>query len=397
MDTTRNDSGVLIAHTPRAEANAYAKALNDTITLSFPPSPGPLIAPAVAEGPKTPMQAYHSAWRTDNLLDGLIGNSGMNGGTIGGWINPVTGHGVYGRDKVMYGRFVEQTRLGDPELVALFNDNDIAQRIATARPNEMFRRGWKIVIPQDPEQGEDIKDIGRESTEQPASGESGPAAPGSPLVDPLGASPDNASGNGPLKGLNAANPEQLGKREPTVAGADPKNATANKPSTSITASAPDPYGEGLAKGVTTPTRPNSNRKIAPAIGTIDQDKGADIAKATEIYAARLSLIARTYEASVWGGVLGGGVIVIGADDGQDMSTPLNEQSIRTIRYLSWVDRRFVFASTWYADIGPKYGEVETWEIINPFGGSANTRIHESRVVRFDGAPVDFLMRRRLMG
>jgi phage-related protein (TIGR01555 family) len=392
MDVSRNDSGEAIGHTPAEEARAYAMALCGTIAAME--GPGPLLAPAVVEGPKTALQTYHEAWRNDNLLDGLVGNSGPQSG--GGWINPMTGHGVYGRDKVMYGRFIEAPRLDDTQLTALFNNNDIAHRIATARPNEMFRRGWCLVIPQDLDQ-EGVKDAGREPTEQPASGESGPAAPGSPLVDPLGASPDNASGNGPLKGLNAANPEQLGKRQPIAGGADPKNATANKPASSIAASAPDPYGEGLAKGVTTPTRPNSNRKVAPAADKVTQDSGADIAKAAEVYAGRLGLVARAYEASVFAGVYGGGILIIGADDGQDMSTPLNEKNIKTIRYLSWVDRRFVFASTWYADIGPKYGEVETWEIINPFGGSANTRIHETRVVRFDGAPVDFLMRRRLLG
>ena len=117
----------------------------------------------------------------------------------------------------------------------------------------------------------------------------------------------------------------------------------------------------------------------------------------ETYANKLQLRGKAKEASVFGGLYGGGLLIVGADDGQDMAMPLDETQIRTVRYLSWVDRRFVFASTWYADIGPQFGEVETWEIINPFGGQANTRIHESRVVRFDGAPVDFLMRRRLLG
>ena len=48
-------------------------------------------------------------------------------------------------------------------------------------------------------------------------------------------------------------------------------------------------------------------------------------------------------------------------------------------------------------IGPKYGEVQVYNVINPFGNQTNTLIHESRVIRFDGAPVDLLMRRRLAG
>ena len=393
METTRNDAGLLIGHTPPEEKRRYAEALCMTVACGEP-----FLAPAPVEGPETRLEAYSNAWRNDNLLDGLIGGGmPMNGG---GWVNPVTGHGVYGRDKVMYGRFIEPPRLDDPQCVALFNNNDIAQRIATARPNEMFRRGWKLVIPQDPDT-DTLKDQSRNPMEQPRGGESGPAAPGSPLVDPLGASPDNATGSAAIKGINAASPDQLdkGQRQPISGSADPKNnATANKPSASITASAPDPYGEKTAKGVTTPITAQSDRKPAPgAPDGVTQDDGADIAKATEVYAGRLGLIARAYEASVWSGVLGGGLIIVGTDDGQDMALPLDEKNIKTIRYLSWMDRRFIFASTWYAEIGPKFGEVETWEIINPFGGSANTRVHESRVIRFDGAAVDFLKRRQLLG
>jgi uncharacterized protein len=135
----------------------------------------------------------------------------------------------------------------------------------------------------------------------------------------------------------------------------------------------------------------------PGDETDNQQKGADLALKAEEYAARLQLKARVLESMIFGRLYGGGILIMGADDGQDMAQPLNEANIRTVRYLAWVDRRFVFANTWYAEIGPKYGEVETWQIVNPFGGQSNTIVHESRVVRFDGEPVDFLMRRRLLG
>ena len=122
-----------------------------------------------------------------------------------------------------------------------------------------------------------------------------------------------------------------------------------------------------------------------------------LAAAAEAYGARLSLKPRALEATIFGGLYGGGLLIVGADDGQDMALPLDETKIKTIKYFAWIDRRFAFASSWYSEIGPKYGEVRTWQIVNPFGGQSNTVVHESRCVRFDGAPVDFLMRRRLLG
>jgi phage-related protein (TIGR01555 family) len=326
-----------------------------------------------------------SAIRQDNLLDGLIGNGPSGSG--GGWVNPVTGHGVFGRDKVMFGRYDEAFRIDDTQLTALYNGNDIAKKIVKGFPDEMFRRGWTLVIPQDSSQ--EGKNTGRLATDQPSGGESGPAAPGSPLVDPLGAPPDNASGKSAYANLNGASSRQFGEAPPGasasyVSGAADTLQSKTRPG--------DPMGERLADPT---TFPGDNRQAtAPSA---DKDERANLALSVEAYANNLQLRARAKEASIFGGLYGGGLLIIGADDGQDMAMPLDETNIRTVRYLSWVDRRFIFASTWYADIGPKFGEVETWELINPFGGQANTRIHESRVVRFDGAPVDFLMRRRLLG
>ena len=334
---------------------------------------------------------YHKAIsqiREDNLLDGLVGNGPSGSG--GGWVNPATGHGVFGRDKVMFGRYDEAFRIDDTQLTALYNGNDIAKKIVKGFPDEMYRRGWTLVIPQDASGGAgSAGSAGRLATDQPSDGESGQAAPGSPLVDPLGAPPDNASGKGDYANLNGASSRQFGEAAP---GASASYVSGSADTVQSKVRPGDPMGERLADPV---TFPKDNRKAVNA----GQDQGAraDLAMAVETYANKLQLRGKAKEASVFGGLYGGGLLIVGADDGQDMAMPLDETRIRTVRYLSWVDRRFVFASTWYADIGPQFGEVETWEIINPFGGQANTRIHESRVVRFDGAPVDFLMRRRLLG
>jgi len=395
---------------------------------------------------------YLDGIREDNLIDGLINNGVWCGPTGGGWTNNVTGHGNFQRDKVMQGHFREPFRISDPELSALYNGNDLAKRVVDTVPREMFRRGWVLVVPQEDDQpeppgattsgaGDAASNAGYATAlEQPRGGESGPAAPGSPLVDPMGASPDNATARQP----NAAegrprDPEEDdtggvgpgGDKNPPQDGAavggqgDEQRPVNRVAPAAAKAGTSDPMGEELSKdprvpvvqgGTVAPGRPESgdamtptaNRKPAPGAddepgkGPVDmqggdQPKGADLAIQAEAYAARLSLKPRALEATTFARLYGGGILIVGADDGQDMALPLDETKISTIRYLAWVDRRFVFASSWYSEIGPKYGEVRTWQIVNPFGGQTNTVVHESRVVRFDGAPVDFLMRRRLLG
>lgn len=344
---------------------------------------------------------YLSGLRADNLIDGLIG--GSIGVTGGGWTNHVTGHGTFARDKVLQGSFQEPFRITDQELSALYNGNDIAKRIITSVPREMFRRGWVLVLPED--DAKDEGDIAQSVQETGTGGESGPASPGAPLVDPVGESPTNSGATQPtvarqlapaggtgdydLMGqprVAAPSVTPLKPAQPDQESGGPTGAPAPKTAMGV-APNPDP----VASGKTSKTLPK------PAPGESNQVTQANLALQVEAYAARLSLIPRALEACIFGRAYGGGLLIIGADDARDMSTPLDEANIRTIRYLTWVDRRFIFARTWYTEIGPKYGEVETWEIINPFGGQANTYVHETRVVRFDGAPVDFLMRRRLLG
>ena len=323
--------------------------------------------------PKPPQPVHFLAGlREDNILDGLLGGpGGMTSG--GGWQNTVTGLGDPTRDKVMQGSYQEAIRISDSELSALYNGNDIAQRIVAAKPKEMFRRGWVLVIPQEsPTAGDndDGKDAGTES---------GPAAPGSPLVDPMSAKVGPDGKSQAVDNTVTTKSQAAGAVAPApgakASGLDPDEATKSKLSE-----------KPIAAGG--PAKPEEAKT---------QGEGADLAKDIEQYAANLQLKAKCLEGSIFGRAFGGGLLIIGADDGQDVSTPLDEENIKSIRYLTWIDRRFVYAATWYADIGPKYGEVETWEVINPFGGQGNTRVHETRVVRFDGTPVDFLMRRRLMG
>lgn len=109
----------------------------------------------------------------------------------------------------------------------------------------------------------------------------------------------------------------------------------------------------------------------------------------------LGVDAKMQEAFTWARAYGGSLLILGVEGG-DPSTPLDETKARDIHYLNVVDRRFCSVRTWYSDpLKPNFGEPETYSI-----GSVTTQIaviHESRVIRFDGPPVDSLKRRELNG
>lgn len=122
----------------------------------------------------------------------------------------------------------------------------------------------------------------------------------------------------------------------------------------------------------------------------------------------------------WGRLFGGGLLIMGIDDGREMWEPLNEDNIRSFDYLNWVDRRYAYAQSQYATLNsPSYGKVEIYLISNAIAGAGwNTYgakvkpvppeelkksganislVHESRCIRFDGNPADIVTRQRLAG
>ncbi len=129
-----------------------------------------------------------------------------------------------------------------------------------------------------------------------------------------------------------------------------------------------------------------------------QNSNAELAEEVTEYAAKLKCDEVLKNGAIFGRLFGGALVIIGADDGQDMSKPLNEERIKSVRYLNLVDRRFLFAHTYFSDpFEPDYGEVELYQVTSVFGDQPQTLIHSSRVLRFDGAPVEVLKKRQLAG
>ena len=161
------------------------------------------------------------------------------------------------------------------------------------------------------------------------------------------------------------------------------------------------HGNDLARGIIDQRPEEYFREgyqlLLPAPGG-DQSAQADLAISIEEAAAALRVDELTKKAIKFGRLFGGVLLLVGADDGLPPDKPLDEKRIRSVRYLNFIDRRFCFVRSYYGDpMHPKFGEPESYLIVNSFGNQGSTVIHESRTVRFDGAEVDILKRRELAG
>lgn len=90
----------------------------------------------------------------------------------------------------------------------------------------------------------------------------------------------------------------------------------------------------------------------------------------------------------WGRLYGEGAILIGADDGRRASQPLIPERARDINYLHVIDGRYYWPYTYYREAGhPKLGQPETYGVMPPNNsGQPHAIVHETRLVRFGGAP-----------
>jgi len=140
-------------------------------------------------------------------------------------------------------------------------------------------------------------------------------------------------------------------------------------------------------------------------------KPDDAAKLREAYAAReleLGVAAEMAQGACWGRVFGGAVTWIGADDGQAPKQLLNEDGIRSIRFLHTFDRRDVHIWSYYQDPAhPKFRRPEIFRITPQLvaghggGGAAElgggVLVHESRCVVWGGQSTTDQRRHQLSG
>jgi phage-related protein (TIGR01555 family) len=100
---------------------------------------------------------------------------------------------------------------------------------------------------------------------------------------------------------------------------------------------------------------------------------------------RLAVHDRFLESCAWGRLFGGGWTVMGVDDGQPASEPLDLDRAGEVQWLQVVDRRFMWPVSWYKD-GPKAGTPDKYTLSQTWVGVAAGAytIHESRMIRWPG-------------
>ena len=116
--------------------------------------------------------------------------------------------------------------------------------------------------------------------------------------------------------------------------------------------------------------------------------GAEVETATKEALDALGGVEKLAEAWTWARCFGGGVIFVGADDGQDPVEPLRENAIRGIRFLTVLDKRELVPQRWYTDpLDSRFGTPKTYRFtVSGGGGGTDTReVHQTRLIRFDGA------------
>ena len=109
---------------------------------------------------------------------------------------------------------------------------------------------------------------------------------------------------------------------------------------------------------------------------------------------KLALWTKLNETIKWGRLYGGAIAVL-MIDGQDPSTPLNEDSIKrgAFKGLMVLDRWMINASVddFITDMGPDYGLPAYYDTVTN-GSVPSMRIHHSRCMRFEGDAIPYWQR-----
>lgn len=147
------------------------------------------------------------------------------------------------------------------------------------------------------------------------------------------------------------------------------------------------------------TRPEEMLRAGYRLITDDED----LTKELRLDAESLKLDEHLFHAMCWGKCFGGGVVLLGAMDGRTMDKPLDETKVRSIEWVTDLDRRFIYPE-WAVkaltgkDIPPpgQLPETDIYQILSPVWGGMS-RVHSSRIIRFDGELTDIHTRMGLHG
>lgn len=109
---------------------------------------------------------------------------------------------------------------------------------------------------------------------------------------------------------------------------------------------------------------------------------------------------RVREAWTWSRVHGGGALVLGADDGQRPEEELSIERLRALRWVVSVTASELWPDTWETDPrSARFGEPVVYRLqrTGGGGGSDTSRVHHTRVIRFEGLITTRTRRNQLSG
>lgn len=123
----------------------------------------------------------------------------------------------------------------------------------------------------------------------------------------------------------------------------------------------------------------------------------DLVKAVNERWVALDAVRHLTDSWIWGRLYGGGLLLLGVDDGRDPAEPLSEKPA-PLRYLKDVDCRYVRVDRKYKNPREEhYNEPEVYAITDPFAADGTVHYHASRVVRFGGARTSSERKAKLQG
>lgn len=148
--------------------------------------------------------------------------------------------------------------------------------------------------------------------------------------------------------------------------------------------------DDIARRIVT-TRPGEMRRAGYCLETDDEQLTKDLLED----AKTLGVDQKVFEAQCWGKCFGGGALILGVRDGRTQDMPLNEEGVRSIEFLTVLDRRYIHPE-WMAT-AIKEGNVAlppgdlpihgTYQITSPGLGGMSV-LHSSRIIRFEGELTD---------
>lgn len=135
---------------------------------------------------------------------------------------------------------------------------------------------------------------------------------------------------------------------------------------------------------------------------------ADFIKTMNEVLEEFDVRAKCQETSVNGRLYGGALMIIGADDGQDIAEPLDEDNIKEIKYLTVLDRYQVVIDKVFNDpLKANFGEPAVYSLqpfntlsaqgIDPIVSTENMKVHSSRTARIDGEFLPSLLKAKNQG